>query len=395
MKKILILKFVLLSFSLSIFAQTNFQAALKPTIGVPSGVSVFLKSTASFSGKVSSLLVCIAIPTSIGIKPTVTVNNSPNTSVVYDIIPQLNQDIQGVSHYIYALGGTGDVGATGLVFSGSANVEKEIVRFAFAGAGNAPIKMVNLPDGGLGDGSAGGNAQGFFGFSIDGLDRVNDNAMFYTVAGASTAQNNLIPGGISGLSYSITDAAIVLPTKFTAFSATKRDNDGLLNFVVENETDITEKYEVERSLDGTTFEKINTLAAVKNGAASNVYNVVDANLANTKNNGIIYYRIKQIDADGKTAYTEIKSIRLVDKAGLSAFPNPVQDYTNVRIDVLENTEITLTLVNAEGKQIMTKTLQVQKGTNLTKLDMSPLAAGNYLIKAMVGAELKTISVIKL
>ena len=348
-------------------------------------IKVFVKTSTPIGSAygISTLQFDIAFPTSAA-SPVVTL--TPNTAnfpgITWIVDPPVIES--GYKHYFITT-------AANVTYSKLDGSETEVFEFRLAGALANTLHLITLPDGGI-------TTNAVF-LSTSGTINSNGSNLYFNRPGTSVTNgfsyraNGTL--GTFGDAISFAILSSVVPTKFTAFSATKKDNDGLLNFVVENETDITEKYEVERSLDGTTFEKINTLVAVKNGAASNVYNVVDANLANTKNNGIIYYRIKQIDADGKTAYTEIKSIRLVDKAGLSAFPNPVQDYTNVRIDVLENTEITLTLVNAEGKQIMTKTLQVQKGTNLTKLDMSPLAAGNYLIKAMVGAELKTISVIKL
>ncbi len=381
--KLLIATMIALNLSCISFAQSS-TARVQGTISqtTPSSVMIKLRPNETFSAQITNLQLVLQIPNTIMPQPTVTIKSNPFGSAT----PALNfvataayntevSDEGGFYNYLFAA-----VTSQAPFYNFTTNTEIDALELQIAGVGTTSVRLAQLPDGG---------ATGQKNFYVElGNDNTNQTSMFY----GSGATNN--PLGYSAYSF-VPLAGIVLPVKFTAFSATKRDNDGLLNFVVENETANTEKYEVERSLDGTTFDKINTLAAIKNGAASNVYNVVDANLANTKNNGIIYYRIKQIDADGKTAYTDIKSIQMVDKGGLSAFPNPAQDYTNVRIDVLENTAITLTLVNADGKQVMTKILQAQKGTNLTKLDMSPLAAGNYLIKAMVGAELKTISVIKL
>lgn len=365
---------IILSSCLSILSKgQEVQATISQTS--TNSVMVKLKSNATFSGQITAVVFTLQVPNTLTPRPTITIKSNPLIANIPTYTIPTPTDEGGFYTYLFSATTLGSP-----VFNFTNGVEVNALELQLSGSGTTSIRLSHLPSGGT-------TFQAALYVEVGGNEVTNFTNTFYG--------SGVVNGG-SYTSYSYVPlAGIVLPTKFTAFSATKKDNDGLLNFVVENETSITEKYEVEKSLDGTTFEKINTLAAVKNGAASNVYNVVDANLANTKNNGIIYYRIKQIDTDGKTAYTEIRSIRMVEKGGLSAFPNPVQDYTNVRIDVLENTEITLTLVNAEGKQVMTKTLQAQKGTNLTKLDMSPLAAGNYLIKAMVGAELKTISVIKL
>ena len=394
MKKLYIIATLLTNLSIQITAQTNFQGALKPTPTVPSGVSIFLKSTSAYSGKVSGLLVCLAIPTSIGAKPTAVANNVPNNSITYDYIPQVNQSIQGVQHYIYSFIGTGDVTATGQTYASAANVEKEIVRIVFSGVGSSQVKWVNLPDGGAGDG-AGGFIQGYFGFSLDGVDRVNETAMFYSVPSVSTASNEIIPGGYSGLSLTNTNASIVLPVKFTSFSATKKANDGILTWAVQNENTNTLKYEIERSLDGITFEKINTINPYNNSSSSNVYTILDENIVNVKNNGIFYYRIKQIDVDGKLVYSEIKSIRVNDVAILSAFPNPTKTFTTIKIEATATETININIINSDGKQVQNVGMQVQKGVNLKAIDLSTLAAGNYLIKAIIGNQQKTIPIIKL
>jgi hypothetical protein len=398
MKQITLIYILLLCISISSFAQETVQATIKPTAGVSNGVSIFLKSNVAFSEKVLSFLVTIAIPTSVGTKPVLTVNNSPNTSITYLVQTQVNQSIQGVMHYIYAVGGTGDVGAAGIVFSAAANTEIEAVRFIFSGnsVSTSQIKMVNLPDGGLGDDGAGSNANGYFGFSLAlSGDRVNNGAMFYAVPTVSSAQNNISGTGISGLSITTTVNNVALPVKFTSFSATKKDNDALLSWVVENETSLVTNYEVERSIDGIKFDKINTIATNAAGTSS-IYNITDPNLSAIKNNGIIYYRIKQTDINGEFVYSDIRNVRILDKGTLiSVFPNPVNEFTIVKIDATEATDATLALINADGKQIQTTTLRAVKGLNFKKIETNNLPKGDYLLKVTLGVEVQTIKVIKL
>jgi Secretion system C-terminal sorting domain len=384
-------KLIISTLFYTILLNSTFAQSIQASIGegsVANSVKVYLKTTTAIGApiSISTLQFDVAIPESFTPRPTPTLTR--NTTNFPDIAAwTINNGVEG-GYYHYII----ETGSTPISFSKLDGTETEVFQIVFAGSTPPSFSLVTLPEGGT---SAVNNAALFL--ATSGTIQSNGSSLYYTRPGTTVSNGfsyDLVSGG-TGTTQSFATLTSVVPTKFTAFSAVKKDNDGLLNFVVENETASTLKYEVERSIDGTTFEKINTLVPLNNGVASNVYNVIDANVANIKNNGIFYYRIKQIDADGVITYTEIRSIRLVDKAGLSAFPNPAKDYTNVRIDVLENTEVTLTLVNAEGKQVMTKTLQAQKGTNLTKVDMSPLASGNYLVKAMVGGELKTISIIKL
>lgn len=186
----------------------------------------------------------------------------------------------------------------------------------------------------------------------------------------------------------------VVPVRFSSFSAIKKDNDAILSWVVENETTNVTYYEVERSVDGINFDKIKTIT--KNSGTSNIYNIADANLAAIKSNGIIYYRIKQMDVNGEFVYSDIKNVRLTEKGTLiSLFPNPVQEFTTVKIDALEATDAIFTLINADGKQLQTSTLKATKGLNLHKLDMSNMPTGDYLLKVTMGTDVQIIKVVKL
>jgi hypothetical protein len=258
------------------------------------------------------------------------------------------------------------------------------------------------------------NSNGFPTARLDHWDAqnfgLNGNSQWYFQiiqggGGDITAQTNLFygstgvvndPGGWgAGTSFVPVQPITVLPVRFTNFAVEKDNNNALISWKVQNESTSTSFYEVERSIDGFTFDKIKTLNPVF-GNSENFYNLVDKNLSSIKNMGIIYYRIKQVDIDGKFVYSEIRSVRLDDKAiFVSAFPNPAKEFTIVRIDAIEAGQVLFNLVNVDGKQVMTTTMQAQKGSNLKKIDMSTLARGSYFIKVLISGELKTIGVIKL
>ncbi len=220
------------------------------------------------------------------------------------------------------------------------------------------------------------------------------NQFFYATP-ATLLTSSPGAGGTTNFYQTIVTGAPV-PVRFSSFSAVKKDNDALLNFTVQNETAVTDRYEVERSVDGYKFDKIRSLAKANNGNSNNTYDVVDPNLSSIKNAGIIYYRIKQLDIDGALAYTDIKYVRMSDKGGLiSAYPNPAKEFTILKLDAVEAGDINIMLINAEGRQFQTTLLKAQKGINIKRIEMSNLPAGSYLIKAIIAGETKTISVIKL
>ncbi|MES2429766.1 MAG: T9SS type A sorting domain-containing protein [Bacteroidota bacterium] len=184
----------------------------------------------------------------------------------------------------------------------------------------------------------------------------------------------------------------VTPVKFTNFSATKKDNSALLAWQITNEDANVALYEVERSVNGINFTKVASIAPKNNGFTSNTYNLND-DLSNQSS--IVYYRIKQLDKDGKFTYTEIRSVRITAKGVImGVYPNPVKSVANLSLDLTEDAAIFVNLTDAAGKEIKRVNFNATKGLNVKKIDMTGLASGSYLIKVQAGTELKTISVVK-
>jgi Secretion system C-terminal sorting domain len=262
------------------------------------------------------------------------------------------------------------------------------------------------------------NSNGFNTARIDNWDAPNwgagFNSMFYFELiqagnGDITAQNNLFygstgvvndPGGFnSGTSFAPLQPLSVIPVKFVSFTVAKNNNDAVLTWKAENEDIRTDKYEVERSVNAADFTKIATVPAKANGLPSNTYELTDANVAAAiqNANGVVYYRVKQIDKDGKFVYTDIRNIRLSGiKGGFGAsiFPNPVKDFATLNIDLTAPTDVTVVINDASGKILQNITLKGAIGGNTNRINMAGYAAGTYQVKVFAGTEMKNISVVK-
>ena len=187
----------------------------------------------------------------------------------------------------------------------------------------------------------------------------------------------------------------VLPVKFTSFTAVKKSADAVLSWTVVNETASVDHYEIERSVDGTIFNKINSFAKAVNLSNGNVYNYTDQNIAAAKSNGTIYYRIKQVDVDGRFVYSEIRSVKTSDKSSFVAvYPNPVENTTSIEVNAPTAVVITFSLMGNDGKILQTNSIQAVKGINIKTIAMNSYPSGSYLLKVMMGNELQTIKIIK-
>lgn len=190
-------------------------------------------------------------------------------------------------------------------------------------------------------------------------------------------------------------ANVPVPVKFLGFDVTKRNNSAVLNWSVENESALTDKYIIEKSVNSINFLPVATIQALNNGRGSNTYTFTQDNLSAIRNSGVIYFRITQIDKDGKSVNTPIKNVRLDGKAfAVNAYPNPVKNNTKLTIDLLNESRIIISVTDAGGKQVKTMQVQGFKGPNIKDLNLSNLSNGNYMMKVQAGDEVKSLPLVK-
>lgn len=367
----------------------TFQASIQPA-AAGAGVTVLVKTNAAVTGAVSGITITIAIPAAVGARPPISVDNSANPYISYVTADAIDQSIGGVSHYIYNVLGIGDVIPAGSTVNFAANTDVPVATVSFGGnpALTSLVKLVNLPDGGTDP-----NPNSFFGFSVLGNDRVFEPAIFYAIPGVSTAVND--GNGYAGTSYAQTVAAIALPVKFLGFSVLKKDNSALLDWVIENETALTKQYEILRSVNGVDFKKVGAVNARNDGSTGNTYHFTDNDLSGVRSGGAVYYRIQQVDKDGKSIFSPIRNVRLDGRMmAISVYPNPIKQFANVSMDLLEDSDVKMTIIDASGKQVQTIPMQLFKGLNVKKINMNTLPAGSYTMNINTGVERRTVNLVK-
>jgi hypothetical protein len=119
-----------------------------------------------------------------------------------------------------------------------------------------------------------------------------------------------------------TDATFPLPVKWMNFTAEKIDKDVNLLWSTASELN-NERFEVEKSIDNSKWL---TIGVVKGNRTTNFvssYKFIDVSTPQDMT-GELYYRLKQVDFDGKFEYSNIVAVNfdksLIDKWNI--FPNP-------------------------------------------------------------------------
>jgi hypothetical protein len=186
----------------------------------------------------------------------------------------------------------------------------------------------------------------------------------------NTLQVTLAPLSITSLL--ITGNAVALPQSLLSFTASKDDNKVMLNFTTTNELKVS-SFDVERSLDGSSFTKIGT---VTGEAANGQYAYIDVQPLPSMN----YYRLKMINQNGGYSYSKIVLIRYDKNASITIFPNPVKDVVTVQLHMPRGA-VSLQIIDGMGRKVKTMTLQSSGSTLSTAIDISGLAGGRYYIHA--------------
>ena len=144
---------------------------------------------------------------------------------------------------------------------------------------------------------------------------------------------------------------IVLPVELIYFRGKSTPAGVLLTWATAIEKD-NDRFVVERS--NNTETNFNPIAEVK-GQGSTLqeqkYQFLDKEVLN----GTIYYRLKQIDFDGKYSYSNIVAVNNKEVASLSLFPNPASANMRVTYQVLQpNKPVQLLIYNIIGTQVYQK-----------------------------------------
>ena len=95
-----------------------------------------------------------------------------------------------------------------------------------------------------------------------------------------------------------------------------------------------------------------------------------------------YYRLKQIDKDGKFSYSNIvvlKDNNLLTSGLIAVYPNPVKNVLNVKIASPVNNKTTFLITDINGKSLIKKVTNVGNGESIVQVDISVLSAGTYYL----------------
>lgn len=217
------------------------------------------------------------------------------------------------------------------------------------------------------------------------VSNINDLSTYTRNTGCFTGIG--VPGGsyrdFSHFTMGGTNSNNALPVKFLSIKATPT---GKHHIKVSWATAIeinNQGFEVMRSTDATNFTDIGWVPGNNYSTSQINYSYDDRVTDNT----IYYYKLRQVDNNGKFSYSQVVEARITDgtedPSGISIYPNPTANELNVNIKDPSD-EMKVMIYNMQGKLAYENIFTVeQKGQEQTfNLQLaSILPPGAYILNA--------------
>jgi hypothetical protein len=168
----------------------------------------------------------------------------------------------------------------------------------------------------------------------------------------------------------------VLPLTWGSFTAREKNGKVALNWTTLQEMNVSH-FVVEYSTDGQKFNSIGTVTATGNSSEKVSYSFEHSN---PQHNTRLFYRLLEVDLDGKAAYSVIRSFKLNDNnsnAAIAIRSNPVENGSLLLESDMTDASAFITGINGAAL----KGIRLHQGINT--INMNSLPAGIYTVHVYV------------
>ncbi len=177
----------------------------------------------------------------------------------------------------------------------------------------------------------------------------------------------------AGSSVTCTYTAGALPVDLISFDGIKKDRQINLTWETASEFN-NEGFVVERghkTSDGIEWDRLDFIEGKGTTEALQVYSFIDQNPVEGNN----YYRLKQMDYDGKYEYSSVVAVEYSTNTGSipAIFPNPAKDHLT-----LMNGKGMATIYNALGQAVKHFTIDSNQAT----IQLADLLNGQYYLQVI-------------
>ncbi len=190
-----------------------------------------------------------------------------------------------------------------------------------------------------------------------------------------------------------------IPVELTSFSAKVNDKNVVLSWVTATELN-NHGFEIQRSLKSESgkdvWSKIGFVEGNGNTTETHLYSFLDGNIVRP---GHYSYRLKQVDFDGKYAYSEVAEIDIKKPVTYflsQNYPNPFNPSTTIEFSTPERSHVSLKVYDVLGNEVATLVNGWMESTNHKVIfNADKLASGIYYYTLSAGSFTSTKKLILL
>ncbi|MCB2377375.1 T9SS type A sorting domain-containing protein [Hymenobacter sp. BT635] len=223
-----------------------------------------------------------------------------------------------------------------------------------------------------------------FATNAGNLYTVLDNVAYNTAPSTTTLTSLAVAPtnqAFRGISFA-PGSPVVLPVKLTAFTAERQQATIAVRWTTASEQN-SSHFDVERSTNGKDFAVVATVAGQGNSSRMHRYEALDQQPVNQ----LAYYRLKQVDQDGTTAFSPIATVQAAQE--VVVFPNPVQHILTIQVPPTQGEKMPVQLTDLSGRVMLTSTVGHDG-----QLDMRALQPGTYLLHVGAGTTRMVQKIVK-
>jgi hypothetical protein len=177
----------------------------------------------------------------------------------------------------------------------------------------------------------------------------------------------------------------VLPVVLTSFSAQAEKGQVAVNWTTSQEAN-SDYFEVQRSSNGAEFVTAGRVKESGDVTRTTSYHFTDRQPFDGDN----YYRLKQVDRDGKTSYSMIVRVKFKAEVLVRKMVNPVHDQLILELYQQPTAGSGIEVYDMNGQLLRRQALN----NKLINLNISTLSQGSYLLLLRTAGKVETLRFVK-
>ncbi|MCA0236385.1 MAG: choice-of-anchor B family protein [Bacteroidetes bacterium] len=216
------------------------------------------------------------------------------------------------------------------------------------------------------------------------MGRLNSGTVSVSVSKTNyityTTNVNLSNGVLRTLNVALQPLA--LPVELIDFQASAVKTDALLKWSTASERDHA-GFDIQHSTDGFSWQTEGFVPARNDGIFPAIYSFEVKNLTN----GIHFFRLRQIDEDGRSSLSGIENVR-IGQTDISAVISPTlaRERCDLRIQTPGSGKVQVDVFYADGRPTNLHWTQETSGDTVLSIPAQDLPAGTYFVRVEMAGE---------